>query len=298
MPKTSKFHEKVTIVIPTFNRPEILRRTLRELKQRGFDRHPLLIYDDASTTDVGVADVVASEWPAASVFRSEVKRGQAFGRNRLLRETATEWILLLDDDSWPEDRGGLEGALGDACRRGAAVATFQYRALRNGELSHSHLTEVQEVTSFLGGAALLHRECVQKIGGFRDILVFGFEEPDLAFRLWAADKKMVFYPNVIFSHNQHYTPDEHRDYREYDFLYSRNAILMSSLNFPLWFGLFHGLGRSLRRFTYHKRNYFAKIEGIVKGVIDSFFKGRGYRREGLHKALEWLEIQRRAATKF
>ena len=291
MPNSLSLETTVTIVIPTYNRPEILRRTLRELKERGFERLPLLIYDDASTSETGVAEVAAAEWPTASVFRSDVKRGQAFGRNRLLREANTEWILLLDDDSWPEVRDVLNTALENACDQGATVATFQYRSLRNGELSHSHLTDVQEVYSFLGGAALLHRESVRQIGGFRDVLVFGFEEPDLAFRIWASDRKIVFYPDVIFSHNQHYTPEEHRDYREYDFLYSRNSILMSSLNFPLWFGLLHGVIRSVRRLTYHKRNYFTKLHGIVCGIGLSFTSDNELSRASLAKSVQWLKLQ-------
>jgi glycosyltransferase involved in cell wall biosynthesis len=283
--------QAITVIIPTRNRPEILRRTLCELKERGFESLPLLIYDDASTSETGVAEVAAAEWPTATVYRSDVKRGQAFGRNRLLREATTDWILLLDDDSWPEVRGLLQNAFEDACNRSATVATFQYRALRNGELSHGHLTEVQEVTSFLGGAALLHRERVQQVGGFRDVLVFGFEEPDLAFRLWATDRKMVFYPDVIFTHNQHYTPDEHRDYREYDFLYSRNAILMSSLNFPLWFGLVHGVIRSFRRMNYHKRNYSTKLYGVLCGIALSFVSSNGLARASFGKSIQWLKLQ-------
>ena len=295
---TPDFERSVTIVIPTYNRPEILRRTLRELKQKGFGELRLLIYDDASILHPSVAEVVAATWENACIFRSEHKRGQAYGRNQLLREVATEFALLLDDDSWPDDRCDLEAAFADACSRSAACATFQYRALRSGELSHAHLNHIQEVHSFLGGAALIHTETIRRVMCFRETLVFGFEEPDLAFRLWAAGHKIIFYPTVIFSHNQHYSPDEFRDFKEYDYLYSRNAILMSSLNFPLWFGLCHGLGRSIRRFTYHKRNYFVKIKGIVIGLIHSFTKAGDYRRESFSKALQWLEIQRRAASKF
>jgi len=281
----------LTILIPTWNRPMILRRTLEELRKGGFGKLPLLVYDDASTLSPSVVDVVQPLWEKADVIRSEIKRGQAFGRNRLLDEVKTRYALLLDDDSWPEDRDKLIEAWQEAHKRGAACATFQYRSLGTGELSHTHIPKITTVNSFLGGAVILHVDTIRMVNGFRESLVFGYEEPDLSLRLWAAGKNIVFFPNVIFAHNQHYTPDEFRNFKEYDYLYSRNAILYCSLNFPILLGIPYGLISSVRRFFYHKRNYFEKFLGILCGLYDSFKYSKETTKLSISQFIDWHKIK-------
>jgi GT2 family glycosyltransferase len=106
-------------------------------------------------------------------------------------------------------------------------------------------------------------------GGYREFLVYGYEEPELALRLWLAGIAIEYFPITII-HNHFCTPDERRDDNEYDYLYARNGILMSSLNMPLWFGLPHGLARSIRHSIHFRKNFGAKFCGTLSGVWLSF----------------------------
>jgi GT2 family glycosyltransferase len=279
------------ILIPTRNRPGILRRTLDELRSQGFGNHPLWIYDDASADAHAIAESVAV-WPGARLLRSEKRTGQAQGRNRLMREAKAEYALFLDDDSWPEDRISLLHSWEVMMRDRLAVATFQYRSLADGKLSVSAHRPRGAACAFLGGASLFHVPSVLSVGGYREIFIYGYEEPELALRLWLAGMRMEYLPGIVVAHNHFETPDEYRDYREYDFLYARNGILMSSLNMPLWFGLPHGLFRSIRRSFYERRSLWPKVRGTWAGISLSFSLWGERNPASIQQTLGWCRFNR------
>jgi GT2 family glycosyltransferase len=279
--------DQLAILMPTRNRPAILRRTLEELIRAGFGRHPLLIYDDASDDPKSVAEV-AAVWPGeCRVTRSETRTGQARGRNVLMRSSPCEFALFLDDDCWPESRAAIINAVEVARADSLTVATFHYRSLADGKLSVSPKRGRSKTTAFLGGASLFRVPEVLSVGGYRECFIYGYEEPELSLRLWLADQRIEYLPGIAVVHNQFHTPDEARDYREYDYLYARNSILMSSLNLPWWFGLPYGLVRSVRRSAYQRRNLRSKIKGTLSGVWLSFALWRERKPFSIRKVMEW-----------
>ena len=279
--------DRISILIPTRNRPGILRRTLEELLARGFGGYPLLVYDDASDVPGEIAGVMAM-WPGGRVIHGKERGGQAKGRNTLLRAANTEYALLLDDDSWPEDRAVFEAAADEVEKGGYGVGTFQYRALSDGAYSVGKDVPRAQVTSFLGGACLFHIPQVMRVGGFFEELVYGYEEPELSMRLWLHGIGIEQFPEVVAAHNQFYTPEEGRDYREYDYYYARNCILMSSMNLPIVMGLPYGLARSVRWTFYRKRNPGAKVKGVVAGIADTFRMWGKRVPCGYAKGWEWI----------
>lgn len=95
---------ELSVVIPTYNRLEILRRALGLLAEEG-DRygapHEVLVVDDGSSD--GTADYLAGDTvPRASAahFRviAQENAGPARARNRGVREAAGELVLFLGDD--------------------------------------------------------------------------------------------------------------------------------------------------------------------------------------------------------
>jgi GT2 family glycosyltransferase len=130
------------------------------------------------------------------------------------------------------------------------------------------------------------------VGGYRECFVYGYEEPELAMRLWLAGRRVEYLPGIVVAHNQFHSAEENRDYREYDYLYARNGILMSSMNMPWWFGLPHGLLRSVRRSAYQRRNYWVKLSGTLSGIYLSFTMRKERNPCSPRKALEWFRFSR------
>jgi GT2 family glycosyltransferase len=283
--------DQLAILIPTRNRPAILRRTLEELLRAGFAGHPLLVYDDASDDPKSVAEV-ASLWPDSRLIRSEIRTGQAKGRNALMRASPCEFALFLDDDSWPESYAAIISALEVVRKDALPVATFQYRSLADGKFSVPPNQSRTIATCFLGGASLFHVPTVLSVGGYRDCFIFGYEEPELSVRLWLARHRIEYLPGVTVLHNHFESPGEKRDHREYDYLYARNGILLSSLNMPLILGLPIGLARSLRRSLYRRRNYWSKAKGTLSGIWLSLYLWEERRPCSWRKAIEWCRFMK------
>lgn len=57
---------------------------------------------------------------------------------------------------------------------------------------------------------------------------------------------------------------------EYDGFYARNIILEDSLNLPVYLGIPKGLLRSIRFSVSSRRNARGKIQGILRGLTDTW----------------------------
>lgn len=285
-------YERLAILIPTRNRPEILATTLGELRNAGLQEVALWVYDDCSADAEAIPRVVKS-WPGAKVLRGAKRVGQAEGRNILMRACGKEFGLLIDDDSFPTDSTALKRHLDGPRDARRAITTFQYLDVPTQRLSTPKELGEGVARTFQGGGSLFHVPTVMGLGGFRSFFIYGYEEPELAMRIQMNGLQIWYDPSVVIRHNHFETPDECRDYREYDYLYARNSILMSSLNMPLWFGLPHGLARSLRRSFFRHRNASAKLWGTLTGIRLSFALWRERTPGSSRKALEFIRFSRR-----
>jgi GT2 family glycosyltransferase len=282
----------LALLIPTRNRPDILATTLGELQKAGFGDVALWVYDDCSTDAEAIPRVIKS-WPGAKVLRGTQRVGQAEGRNILMRACGKEFGLLIDDDSFPMHSTGLQRHLDEPRDTRRAITTFQYLDVPTQRLSTPKELGEGVARTFQGGGSLFHIPTVMGLGGFRSFFIYGYEEPELAMRIQMKGLQIWYDPSVVIHHNHFETPNECRDHQEYDYLYARNSILMSSLNMPLWVGLPHGLARSLRRSFFRHRNASAKLHGTLAGIWFSFSLWRDRTPGSSRKALEFIQFNRR-----
>jgi len=283
--------ENLGILIPTRNRAEILSTTLRELGRAGLGKVPLWVYDDCSTESAAIQSVVR-EWPNGQVIRGKTRVGQAEGRNILMRSCDKQFGLLLDDDSFPISSMGLQRHLQENREPKRAIITFQYLDVPTQRLSTPNEVGEGLARTFQGGGSLFHIPSVLKVGGFRSFFIYGYEEPELAMRVRLNGYEIWYDPSIVVRHNHFETPNENRDYGEYDYLYARNSILMSSLNMPLWFGLPHGLARSVRRSFFRRRNLWPKLRGTISGISLSLSLWANRTPCSVNQALEWCRFSK------
>ena len=85
----------VTVVIPAYNRPDMVKRAVRSaLDQRPRPPAEVIVVDDCSSDDTADAARAAG----ATVISHEVQRGGAAARNTAIRAAAHDWIAFLDSD--------------------------------------------------------------------------------------------------------------------------------------------------------------------------------------------------------
>lgn len=282
--------ERAAMIIPTRNRPELLGETLDRLLGVGFDNVPLYVYDDASDEPEQVRETVLARFPAARIIRGKRKAGQAYGRNVLLRTIDREYAICLDDDVYFLDTGRLhEWLLSGREAERPAVVTFHCRDRQDHpeDMPDKICTRAEPSPGFLGGACLFRAPTILDVGGYRDFWGYGYEEPELALRLYARGHLLYSDPSIKVEHNHRIDKIARRDDAEYARLYARNAILMYTLNTaPAW-GLARGLARSMRFVLRRKRQRPSAIAGTVLGVVDTFRYWRCRNAVPVKKVRHW-----------
>jgi glycosyltransferase involved in cell wall biosynthesis len=86
---------RVSVIIPTFNRPGLLREALKSVSEQIFTDYEIIVVDDGSSVP-GVEEVCL-EFPKCRYYFQE-NRGPSAARNRGIIEARGEFIALLDDD--------------------------------------------------------------------------------------------------------------------------------------------------------------------------------------------------------
>jgi glycosyltransferase involved in cell wall biosynthesis len=89
---------KISLIIPTFNRPNLLPRAVRSAVAAGSDLE-ILIVDDGSTDETAsVCRSLSDSLPGVRHVRVERNQGVAGARNIGLLESNSDYIAFLDDD--------------------------------------------------------------------------------------------------------------------------------------------------------------------------------------------------------
>ncbi len=259
------------IIVPTRNRPAILRRSLCRIRAH-FPVVPILVYDDASEDAYGVASAVSSIGQTR-LIRGERFEGAAAARGALISVAQARWCLAVDDDCYPrEDFDISRWVAMEPSPDGPIVISFRYYRSYDGNIAPPGEWPAGPSRCLMGGASLLHRKRVLEIGGYRGFLVFGAEDTELSRRVWASGAQVWTDPSNIIVHD-HVTVG--RNLRAEDFYYVRNRILVNVLTLPVWYGLPLGLAQAVRRIVVQDRK-LAGMAGFACGVLDSirYFRKR------------------------
>ncbi|HKQ50073.1 MAG TPA: glycosyltransferase [Phycisphaerae bacterium] len=109
----------VSIIIPTYNRPELLREALDSVAAQTFRDYEVIVVDDGSTPPI--ADAVEDHPVRPKIIRQN-RQGPGAARNRGIAEAKAEIVAFLDsDDLWMPTK--LERFVG-ALRDNPAVSIF------------------------------------------------------------------------------------------------------------------------------------------------------------------------------
>ena len=89
----------VSVVIPTYNRKEKLERLLNSILQSDYPKEKIeiIVVDDASND--GTAELIAKQFNTVLYIRNIEEKLVAAARNRGLKASNGEFILIIDDDN-------------------------------------------------------------------------------------------------------------------------------------------------------------------------------------------------------
>lgn len=179
-----------SIIIPTHNRPILLRRTLQSLIAQTFRDFQVIVVDDSPQYVPPYEELNALAGRYTYVIRSG-KPGPAGSRNLALKLVDSEYVLFLDDDDSfdPGHLQALAAAIGSA-RPPLVFCDFQ----------------VQHEDRVFMPPRLLHREAISIAGATRDSVYVLNRIPNSC---------LAYRRDVVTGHS---FPEEMDLYEDWDFL--------------------------------------------------------------------------------
>jgi hypothetical protein len=87
----------VSVVIPTHNRKEKLKRLIKSVEKNDFHHIEIIVVDDASTD--GTYDEIKKMFPNVKIFKNDQKKLVSACRNVGINNSNGDFIFLIDDDN-------------------------------------------------------------------------------------------------------------------------------------------------------------------------------------------------------
>jgi len=103
--KTSRDSIFFSVIIPTFNRIESLRRSLDSLVNQTYRNFEVIVVDDYYTEPTSNFINVDSYNFGLTIIRNQKNLGPAGSRNKGILNSKFDWIAFLDDDDeWEKNK--------------------------------------------------------------------------------------------------------------------------------------------------------------------------------------------------
>lgn len=179
----------VSVIIPTFNRSELLRRALESVLAQTMVAQEVCVVDDGSTDNT--RSMVEEQFPQVRYIYQD-NRGVSSARNTGVEATTAPWLAFLDsDDAWHPDKLAKQMEVADSgehsplihcdeiwIRNGRRVNPMDKHRKQGGDIFEQSL----QMCAISPSAALLKRSLFENVGKFDESLL-ACEDYDLWLRI-------------------------------------------------------------------------------------------------------------------
>lgn len=197
---------QVSVVIPTFHRPQLLARCLEALSKQTFDAasFEIIVVDDGdceqSREVVRHFRNALSDQPAVRYALARDTQGPAAARNLGWRHASGEVVAFTDDDTVPDPdwlTNGVKALAPDlAAVTGCVVVPTSRRPT-----DFALMTKGLEHAEFVTANAFVRRDMLIKLGGFDERFKSAWrEDSDLQFRIADAGGSMRHADEAVVLH--------------------------------------------------------------------------------------------------
>jgi GT2 family glycosyltransferase len=201
----------VVVGISTFNRADVLRKSIQSALDQAHRPLRVSVIDDASTDET---PTVQPEFPGVTWERWDDNRGYVRARNQIMLTAEEDYYVSLDDDAWflVGDEIAVAVAYLEAHPEAAAVA-FDIVSPDQPDLRPRGIRS--SVALFIGCGHVVRLSTVKALGGYAPFPgAYGAEEKDLCLRLIDAGYEIVRFDGVHVWHDKTTTardlPRQHR----------------------------------------------------------------------------------------
>lgn len=195
---------RVSVVVPTRRRPELLRRCLEALLRQAYpaDRLEIVVVEDGGPGEAGpvVAELRAHHRIGHLHYRAVPPGGPAAARNAGWRAARGDVIAFTDDDTLPDPgwlRAGVQAILDGA----DAVSGRNVVPLPPRPTDAERNVQGLERATFATCNVLVRRSWLERVGGFDPRFRRAYrEDSDLEFRLLDAGARIARAEGAVVVH--------------------------------------------------------------------------------------------------
>ena len=233
--------ELVSVIIPVYNGEQHLEELIDSLKNQTYERLEIITVNNNSTDDsVKLLKLFNEKKIPLNIFSNEKNEGYCGGCNKGIEHASGEYLLFLSqdrimDNDWIKktvtkmDQDKKIGCIiGKVIREGASSPEYGHSydvygaVLINGSPDESNLF-------FGGGAVLIRKEVLDKIGGFDPEFFVYQEDVDICWRIRLAGYEIKIVEDAICHNMGGGISDTFRDNERYQITFDPELI-----NMPLY----------------------------------------------------------------
>ena len=280
---------KVSVVVPTLNRPEPLIGTLVSLLNQTWDDYEIIVVDQSPEQNDEVEAMLHTAPHNVRYFLVD-SMGSPAARNYGIEWATGDVVLSCDDDiiAHPtliechvknyedESIGGVAGRVlsprDKLLTKKSRVGTFNRWT---GSLTaHFNANVCTDVDHVLGANASFRRDVLRQVGGF-DLAFSGtgfFEEADLSLRIKTEGYRIVFDPTAVVQHLQFGSGGNRVSMREHIYWQFHNRVFLFRRHMPLRSAPIYAVTQIARAVGYALRErdprlFDIALRGFAEGLL-------------------------------
>jgi glycosyltransferase involved in cell wall biosynthesis len=193
---------KVSVIIPTYNRGDVVLRALRSVFAQDHAVDQVIVVDDGSTDDT--IERIERNFPGVELI-VQTNHGVSHARNRGIERARNEWLAFLDsDDEWLPGKitAQLAAIVSDGTSRVCHSDEIWVRNGRRVNPMNKHRKYGGDIFLYClprcvmsPSSVVLHRSVVEEVGGFDETLPV-CEDYDLWLRI-ASQTTVLYVPEKL-----------------------------------------------------------------------------------------------------
>lgn len=239
---------EVSIVIPTWNRKEELKRCINHIELLEYKDYEIIVIDNNSTD--GTSEMLKRKFPLVRIIENNTNLGAAYAKNQGVAISKGKYIWFLDSDSIVINNRCLTNMLdimgrdkkiasigGELVNRGNELKVKIHKIYRNGdgkpELFNLEDARLIDCKFLATSNCLVRKKLFKEVRGFDPYYFYIFEDIDLSLRLRERGYRNVTDSSTSVLHN----PSKTSRISDFKRLH-KNRIRFVIMNYSILFLIF------------------------------------------------------------
>lgn len=271
----------VSVVIPTFNRSEVLAKALDSVLKQTLVPNEIIVVDDGS--EDGTEALCAEYIDQIRFIRHKTNKGAPAARNTGVKSARGEWVAFLDsDDSWVETK--LQDQLQFSIENRTEVSCTGVDYIRKNTSKKTHSTfnkcslALEDVVwgcYFSPGSTMLVKRKLFDEYGFFDESLPRYEDWDWFLRV-ARHCSIGYLPSKLSLVEQMQLPDEKSVLAGLERIKRKHLSSLSKINKKLSKMLLAGIAIEMAGNAWRNRNLVVVLTNVVRSLALVPFNNRAF----------------------